>query len=402
MAFFFLKASFLMMGLSGIIAQIILLRELLVSFYGNELTLGIILANWLVLEAVGSFVIGKSVEKTERKLEIYALLQMILSVAFPAALYLSRIFKNFLLTTPGEAVGFGPIFYSSFIVLLPVAIPHGALFTYGSKLYSQYFKEDAASIGKVYYLETIGTVLGGLGITYLFIPYLDSFEIAFILSLINSLVSLFLLWPGRKPSSHLFPDRPLDGLSLLSLLYTVSLLSPATKKMDWSSIRSRWKGVGVIHNENSIYGNIAVARRGGTVHFLYEWDSRHHNPGSGCCLHRRPGPLPDASSRKPQSVLVLGGGAGGMIHEILKHPVARIDYVELDPLLLKLVRQFSTPLTQSELSNPRVKIHYVDGRFFILKTRTGSMSSSLGSRPLRIYKQTDFSLRNSSPSQTRR
>ena len=54
-----LKTSLLIMGVSGIIAQIILLRELLISFHGNELTLGIILANWLILEAFGSFFIGK-------------------------------------------------------------------------------------------------------------------------------------------------------------------------------------------------------------------------------------------------------------------------------------------------------------------------------------------------------
>ncbi len=41
--------SILIIGLSGIVAQVMLLCELLVSFYGNELTLGIILANWLVL-----------------------------------------------------------------------------------------------------------------------------------------------------------------------------------------------------------------------------------------------------------------------------------------------------------------------------------------------------------------
>ncbi len=65
------KVSLLIMGMSGIVAQIVLLRELLVSFFGNELTLGIILANWLILEAIGSFFIGKSVEKTERKIEYY-------------------------------------------------------------------------------------------------------------------------------------------------------------------------------------------------------------------------------------------------------------------------------------------------------------------------------------------
>jgi len=38
-----LKLSLLVIGMSGITAQILLLRELLVSFLGNELTLGIIL-----------------------------------------------------------------------------------------------------------------------------------------------------------------------------------------------------------------------------------------------------------------------------------------------------------------------------------------------------------------------
>jgi len=53
----------------------------------------------------------------------------------------------------------------------------------------------------------------------------------------------------------------------------------------------------------------------------------------------------------------------------LKYPVKRIDYVELDPLLLKLVQKFSTPLTQSELSDKRVRIHYTDSRFFMKRTQ---------------------------------
>ena len=38
-------AVILIVGISGIVAQVLLLRELLVSFYGNELIIGIILAN---------------------------------------------------------------------------------------------------------------------------------------------------------------------------------------------------------------------------------------------------------------------------------------------------------------------------------------------------------------------
>jgi spermidine synthase len=143
-----LKISLIIMGISGTTAQIILLRELLISFFGNEITLGVILANWLILEAIGSFIIGKSVEKIEKKKEVYVLWQLIFSLALPFAIYLSRIFKNLLLVTPGEGLGFIPIFYSSLLVLLPVSIPHGALFTYGCKIYAQTFGKMHPLLGR--------------------------------------------------------------------------------------------------------------------------------------------------------------------------------------------------------------------------------------------------------------
>lgn len=357
------------MGLSGIVAQIILLRELLVSFFGNELIIGVILANWLILEAIGSFVIGKSVEKTEKKIEIYVLLQMIFSIAFPIAIYLSRIFKNILLTTPGEGLGFAPIFYCSFLILLPISLPHGALFTYGCKLYSQYIREDASSIGKVYVLETIGSMIGGLLMTFMLIQYLNSFEIAFTISLGNMVISIFLLWPRHTPVSVSLRNG-LWGFSILfTLLFAYTLFTPLSKGINDSSIQSQWKGLNVIHNENSIYGNITVTKRGEQFTFFTNG------------IPSITTPVPDIGSiedfvhfsmlfhKKPESILILSGGTGGMINEILKYPVTRVDYIELDPLLLKLIQKFSTPLTQSELSDKRVRVHYTDGRFFVKRTQ---------------------------------
>jgi len=364
-----LRASLLIMGLSGIVAQIVLLRELLVSFFGNELTLGIILANWLILEAIGSFYVGKSVEKTERKIEIYVLLQLIFSLAFPFAVYLSRVFKNFLLIIPGEGLGFSPIFYSSFLILLPVALSHGALFTFGCKIYSQYAREDASSIGKVYVLETIGSIIGGLLLTFLLIQYLNSFEIAFIISLANTLISIFLLWPRRiPPFVHL--RNGLWGLSiLLALLFACVLFTPTSHVIHVSSIQSQWKNMDVIHNENSIYGNINVTKMGEQFTFFTDGVPSITVPVPDIASIEDFVHFPMLLHEKPQSVLILSGGAGGMIHEVLKYPVTHIHYVELDPLLLKLVQKFPTPLTQSELSDGRVKIHYTDGRFFVQKAQ---------------------------------
>jgi spermidine synthase len=364
-----LKVSLLIMGVSGIVTQIILLREFLVSFLGNELTVGIILANWLILEAIGSFIIGKSVEKVERKIEVFVFFQLFFSMTLPFAIYLSRIFKNILFTTPGEGLGFAPIFYSSFLILLPVTLPHGALFTYGCKIYSKYIREDVSSIGKVYIFETLGSMIGGLLMTFLLIQYLNSFEIAFIISLTNTLISIFLLWPKPRPFHSAF-QRALWILSiLLSFVFAYSLFSQTSNAIHQSSIHSQWRNLNVIHSDNSIYGNITVTKRGEQFTFFTNGVPSITTPAPDTVSIEDFVHFPMLFHEKPESLLILSGGVGGMMHEILKYPVKRVDYVELDPLLLKLVQKFSTPLTQSELSDPRVRIHYTDGRFFIRRTR---------------------------------
>lgn len=47
-----LNISLIIRGISSIVSQVTLMREFLISFLGNELTLGVILANWMVFEAI--------------------------------------------------------------------------------------------------------------------------------------------------------------------------------------------------------------------------------------------------------------------------------------------------------------------------------------------------------------
>src|SRR4030042_5025976 len=373
-----LKVSLFIMGLSGLTAQIILLRELLISFLGNELTLGVILANWLILVGIGSFFIGKSVEKVDKKLEIFVVFQLTFTIAFPIAIFLCRIFKNILLSTPGEALGFAPIWYSSFIILLPVSLPYGALFTYGCKLYSQYAKDEASSVGKVYLFETIGAVTGGLLLTFLLIQYLNSFDIALIISLANALVAAILICPALYPngsgpaprsSNHSFKIVLWILSGLLCFVFAYSLLPQTSSAIHQLSIRSQWKNLNVIHNENSIYGNMTVTKRGEQFTFYNDGIPSITTPVPDIATIEDFVHFPMLFHEKPESVLILSGGAGGMIHEILKYPVKRMDYVEMDPLLLKLVQKFPTPLTQSDLSDKRVRIHYLDGRLFLKRTQ---------------------------------
>lgn len=388
--------AIVVMGFSGLVAQILLLRELLVTFYGNELSIGIILANWLILEAFGCFVLGRAIERFRRKIELFVALQLFFCLYLPLGVYLTRILKEIIGVTTGEGLGLIPILYSSFFILLPAGISHGALFTFGAKLYSLFSQKDTDStfaegtlltdsqaIGQVYIYETLGTIIGGVGLTYLLIPYFHTIQIALGVTLLNLILCELLLFSLRSfyplqasvsrreniQSTQTLTTKILMGIALIFLVLTsILLLGPGADKIHWHSIQGQWKKQKVVHYQNSIYGNVTVTRRNEQYTFFVDGIPIITTPTPDITFVEELVHLSLLSHPSPEEVLVISGGTGGVINEVLKHPVKRVDYVELDPLILEVVKKFSTPLTESELNDPRVRIKYTDGRLFVKTT----------------------------------
>ncbi len=67
----------------------------------------------------------------------------------------------------------------------------------------------------------------------------------------------------------------------------------------------------------------------------------------------------------PRSVLIIGGGDGGSVREVVRHPsVERIEMVELDEKVVETCREHFPALTCA-LDDPRLTIHYTDGIEFV-------------------------------------
>ncbi len=363
------------MGFSGIIAEIVLLRELVITFHGNELSIGVILANWLLLESAGAYFLGKKVSRAKRKLGLFILLTILFTIFFIAAIYASRIFKDYLSVIPGEGLGIMPMFYVSFLILLPVSLLHGALFTWGCKLYFLYSssktsktsqdKLSAFSISRVYIYETLGTMVGGVILTYLLIPYLHSIKIAFVLALLNFIICAYLIKPFWKPNITI--QKRLVSIFLFSLvpLTIYVIFSSNADQLHFMSVEQQWKNHNLVHYENSHYGNIVVTEREGEYTFFSDGLPVITSPNPDLVYVEEFVHLPMLSHSDPRNIMILSGGAGGIINEILKHDVSRIDYTEADPLLPEVVKKHSTPLTENEFLDPRVNIEKIDGRFFL-------------------------------------
>ncbi|MFO7849033.1 MAG: fused MFS/spermidine synthase [Spirochaetia bacterium] len=352
------------MGFSGLAAEILLLRELLIVFSGNELSIGLILANWLILEAFGCYCLGRTVERCRNKPAMFALLGILFALSLILTVFPLRNLKQIIGVSIGETVGLLPIFYSSFLILLPVSVLHGALFTYGCRIYALFSGKERTSAGSVYVYETLGTLIGGVVSTYLFVRYLHTFQTASLILLLHVIGGLILLLPPRDSG------RFQKGLlALLLVLLPLSAYLPAggpADKLHRLSIERQWEGLEVIHYENSRYGNICVIKNEGQYIYFVDGSPTLLIPIPDIPAVEEFVHIPLLSHPNPKEALVLSGGAGGVLDNILKHPsIETVTYVELDPLLISLLREFSTPLTETELTDERVSIKHGDGRFFL-------------------------------------
>lgn len=358
------------MGFTSLTVQTLLIREFLVTFYGNELIIGLLLANWLILEGLGSSIFARWAGRVKKPLIFYILFQILISLYFPLSVFLTRVVKNFFHTTPGEVIGIVPIFLSSFLILLPLSLSDGAQFPFGCRMYSDFTKKPLESIGKVYIFEALGFIIAGPIFTYLFITRFYSSQIALIIALLNFVSGLFLI-TAEKVGDPAIAVKSLKKkgflffLVFLVVLNIYFLFSNFAKQIHFSSVNAQWHNRNVLAYQNSIYGNLCVTKAEGQYTFYSNGIPTITTPYPDITTIEEFVHFALLSHPQPEHVLLIGGGAGGVLAEILKQPVKRVDYTELDPLIIKMVKKYPTELTLRELNDPRVEIKYIDGRRYV-------------------------------------
>ncbi|HIE05525.1 MAG TPA: hypothetical protein EYP58_01860 [bacterium (Candidatus Stahlbacteria)] len=350
--------AILVLGASGIISQIVLLREFIITFFGNELSIGIILANWVILEAVGSFLIGSFIDRIESRIKLFVLLTTVFSIGFPGSIFLIRVLKTLTSQTPGEGMGLFSILYLSLLILIPISLVHGGLFTLAVRIYSDIKKTGSGAVGRVYFLETIGTIAGGVILTFLLIPLLSSLTIGLALAMLNFVaLSIFLA------------KRRMSLITLVCAVLTALLLfSPFSRRIEELSIKQRFFDQDVVFYEDSFYGNVAVTRMAEQKTYFSNGVPVFTTPYPDISFVEEYVHLPLLFKDKVDDILIISGGYGGIISELLKYDPERIDYVELDPLLIKAIRHFPDSLTKRELASEKVSVINADGRLFVKKS----------------------------------
>jgi spermidine synthase len=255
------------------------------------------------------------------------------------------------------------VFIASFIILLPLCALLGFLFSLGSKIYGA--KEDVAGLkaGSVYALESLGGAAGGALAGFLLIRFFTALEIMAILGLLNIAAAFFLKAPVEINKMR---SRFSIFSSCLFIAFILFWLSGGLSYLQRFSLDKQWQGRGFISSENSIYGNLVITKNQSQHSLFYNGTHLYTMPNQQAIEEAVNFALLEHPS--PGNVLLIGGGAGGLLEEILKHPVNSVDYLELDPAIIRITEKYLPDDKTAILRDRRVNIRNIDGRFFVKKS----------------------------------
>jgi spermidine synthase len=326
------------LGFTTLITQIVLLREFMNIFYGNELVIGIVLSNWMIFTAIGAALGRNLVVKTESR-AFPGMALLLLNFVTVAIIVLLNVLKNIVFPT-GSQAGIYQVLFTSAILMMPFCLLSGYLFTWLSVTFSTDFK--ANMIHRIYAAESAGSVAGGVAVSFVMVYFLQSLEIIGVVILINILVILLV-----KEIRESFRARWIFfavGIALVGLIFGLNADRIIKKKL--------YPNQELVYLRDTPYGNLAITKSAEQFNF-YENTSllfvTDDATASEEDVHYAMVQHPD-----PQKVLLISGGISGSIPEILKYDVGEIDYVEINPRIIKLGKKW-TGLTENEKLNVIVK-----------------------------------------------
>ncbi|MBN1897568.1 MAG: hypothetical protein JW827_02230 [Spirochaetes bacterium] len=334
-----------LLGFYTAVTQILLLREVLSTFSGNELSAGIVLFSWLLGSGMGNFFSKKYIDRYNSGVNRLFFINLIF---FIFLFLLNRRVKLILHMTSGEIIGFGPLFLFSSLFISSFCVIWGISF---GSLYDQLRSKLNISFSesKLYYIEASGAALGSLVTTFFFVAISPFLTMGFLFILLS--ISFFL--EIRKVTIPFV----LSFLFALLLIFFQNHLNVESEK--WRVGDFNIKAI-----VESYYGKIVVIQTGKGYSFfnngvfLFSTDDD--------IAPQLESSLPLSQSDGMKRVLLIGGTSKTIAMMAENPMLEKIFFIDFDPALIKLQKVF---IKTNYFKHPKVMVFTGDARYFMQRTR---------------------------------
>jgi spermidine synthase len=370
-------------GFSALVYEVTWTRALAMVLGSSLYAFACMLAAFLLGIGAGSLIARAFVDRLRRPLFAYALGIALLGVVSLAALValprLPPLFMELVRASGGarESLALAQ-FGVALLVMLPPALVLGALFPLLTRV--QASVEGAASAaGDVYFANTVGSALGAFLAGFVLLPTYGLRGTASLAIALNALAcAALLLWRGH-PS---FVRRALYAGAPLALAAWMLILPPrldtrplafggfvATRIFDTTPDVSELEGVPqeeVLYYRDGLSATVSVHRYRGEVS-LHTNGKADASSNVDMPTQVLIGQVPMLFGKPAKKALVIGWASGVTAGSIARHPVEKIDVVELEPAMLQ-ASHFFDDVNGKPLEDPRQNVNVDDGRSYLART----------------------------------
>jgi spermidine synthase len=378
-------AVYVAIGLSGMTAlgaEVIWTRILSLLFGATTYTFSLILAVFLFGLGIGSSVGSALAARTKRPRLALGWCQMLICAALAWTAYMLTESLPYWPINP--SISMSPWYnYQLDLVrciwaILPGAILWGASFPLALASVATGGKDPARLVGGVYAANTLGAIVGSMTASLLLVVWLGSQRAQQVLVVVSAISALLMLESAASEAESKKTRFQFGGTLLLAAAMGGAVLLART-----------------IHEVPGIlvaYGRYA-ATRVGEAEVIYKgegWNAsvavtrlsngvlNYHNAGKvqassepqDMRLQRMLGHMTTLIPKNPQSVLVIGCGAGVTAGAVSVDPnVKKLTIAEIEPLVPRVVSKYFSEHNFAVVDNPKTHVELDDARHFLLTTK---------------------------------
>lgn len=217
------------------------------------------------------------------------------------------------------------------------------------------------TISSIFSFDYIGGLLGSIAFPLLLLPQLGYFATAFLTGSMNILAAILIVF---KYSDRIRKPAIFKGVTVLLfafMMWGVLFSGNISNYIEGGLYRDR-----VILSEQTQYQHIVLTRHkddlrlfiDGNVQFCSLDEYRYHE----ALVH-----IPMSQAAKKDKVLILGGGDGMAVRELLKYEGTQITLVDLDPEMIRICSEnkIIAGLNENSLKSDRLKIINDDAYRFL-------------------------------------
>lgn len=371
----------LAIGISGFcaLAYEVLWTRILVFFLGSTTyAFATMLAAFLFGIALGSMIFSRWVDRIRQPLIAFGIVQ--LGIGLFALLLMPAFESLYGITYALQSTFGGSRFWTFFSCFLVMSLPTflmGASFPLVTKIYTGNTRQLGRSIGNVYAVNTVGSILGAFCAGFILIPLLNIRPSIILAVMLNTTIGFLLVmtgWQTAKVQKTTTAKQVTQGIGIgvpiLNIGFAVILLLTLNQPLFLKStiFKTQRPGDTVVDYKEEIDATVTTLKDEEDIYRLYvdanqaadasRWDSPSHR----VIAH-----LPLLLHPNPKRALVVGFGMGLTSYSITQHGV-QVDAIELSKGVISAAREHFAHVNGNIFDSRLFNYSINDGRNHILTT----------------------------------